>query len=87
MNIGASLNKPTRLVIVALSAQPPGVNELCVCVCIPFDHPLSGHYPFPSNVTAKFLKAVANYNEIGLRMPSLENASNQPLARYLMSCD
>jgi hypothetical protein len=21
-----------RLVIVALSAQPPGVNELCVCV-------------------------------------------------------
>jgi hypothetical protein len=23
-----------RLVIVALSAQPPGVNELCVCVCI-----------------------------------------------------
>jgi hypothetical protein len=22
-----------RLVIVALSAQPPGVNELCVCVC------------------------------------------------------
>jgi hypothetical protein len=24
-----------RLVIVALSAQPPGVNELCVCVCMP----------------------------------------------------
>jgi hypothetical protein len=23
-----------RLVIVALSAQPPGVNELCVCVCV-----------------------------------------------------
>ena len=22
-----------RLAIVALSAQPPGVNELCVCVC------------------------------------------------------
>jgi hypothetical protein len=22
-----------RLVLVALSAQPPGVNELCVCVC------------------------------------------------------
>ncbi len=23
-----------RLVIVALSAQPPGVNEFCVCVCV-----------------------------------------------------
>jgi len=23
-----------RLVIVALSAQPPGVNEVCVCVCV-----------------------------------------------------
>ena len=23
-----------RLVIVALSAEPPGVNELCVCVCV-----------------------------------------------------
>jgi hypothetical protein len=23
-----------RLVLVALSAQPPGVNELCVCVCV-----------------------------------------------------
>ena len=23
-----------RLAIVALSAQPPGVNELCVCVCV-----------------------------------------------------
>ena len=23
-----------RLVIVALSAQPLGVNELCVCVCV-----------------------------------------------------
>jgi len=23
-----------RLVIVALSAQPPGVNELCVCVYV-----------------------------------------------------
>ena len=24
-----------RLVIVALSAWPPGVNKLCVCVCVP----------------------------------------------------
>ena len=23
----------SSLAIVALSAQPPGVNELCVCVC------------------------------------------------------
>lgn len=23
-----------RSVIVALSASPPGVNELCVCVCV-----------------------------------------------------
>jgi hypothetical protein len=23
-----------RSVIVALSAEPPGVNELCVCVCV-----------------------------------------------------
>ena len=23
-----------RLVIVALSAEPPGFNELCVCVCV-----------------------------------------------------
>lgn len=24
----------SSLAIVALSAQPPGVNELCVCVCV-----------------------------------------------------
>jgi hypothetical protein len=24
-----------RSALVALSAQPPGVNELCVCVCNP----------------------------------------------------
>jgi hypothetical protein len=23
-----------KSVLVALSAQPPGVNELCVCVCV-----------------------------------------------------
>lgn len=39
-------------------------------------------------VTAEFLKAVAKSNEIGLRMPPLENASiHQPLARHLMSYD
>lgn len=28
----------SSLATVALSAQPPGVNELCVCVCILLPH-------------------------------------------------
>ena len=33
-----------RLVIVALSVQPPGVNELCVCVCTVYIWPRSLQY-------------------------------------------
>jgi hypothetical protein len=28
------MKSSVRIALVALSARPPGVNELCVCVCV-----------------------------------------------------
>ena len=38
------MKSSVRIALVALSARPPGVNELCVCVCIQRSNCNSGFF-------------------------------------------
>jgi hypothetical protein len=67
----------SRLAIVALSAQPPGVNELCVCVYIPKPHPqnvnsveIVASYAMDTPCPDVLVLYLANNNKIISRYPN-----------------